>query len=89
MSRILNYYGFSHFLQAFFQTFCIQMDSKWWGCLRLSAALVESGNLSTQVYEMLQQDLSNSFRITTEGEFHQIPELHASCLLLDATNYFE
>lgn len=51
--------------------------------------LVESWQLAEKVKEMLEKDISQSSRITDKEEFYQHPKRHPSCLLLDATEYFE
>lgn len=51
--------------------------------------LIESPELAGKVKEMLKNDMEDSKRITELKEFHEHPRLHASCLLLDITEYFE
>ncbi|WP_224995993.1 phosphatidylserine/phosphatidylglycerophosphate/cardiolipin synthase family protein [Cesiribacter sp. SM1] len=52
--------------------------------------LVESPQLARQVLAMLKHDIEDaSVKISDASEFHQHPHLHPSCLLLNATEYFE
>lgn len=51
--------------------------------------LVESKQLANKVKEMLEKDMAKSVRIINEEEFYQHPNRHPSCLLLNATEYFE
>ena len=51
--------------------------------------LVKSAPLSKQVLAMLQKDIAQSVKITDQDEFFENPNLHPSCLLLKATEYFE
>ena len=51
--------------------------------------LVESEQLAEKVKEMLERDMSQSSKVTSAEEFYQHPKMHPSCLLLDATDYFE
>ena len=51
--------------------------------------LVESRQFAAQAKKMLENDMRQSRKITDEEEFYQHPERHPSCLLLEATDYFE
>lgn len=51
--------------------------------------LVESQQFAEKAKKMLEKDMAESSRITQSDEFYQYPKLHPSCLLLDATEYFE
>lgn len=51
--------------------------------------LIESEKLMGAVKEMLEKDTSESVEITDAGKFYRDPKEHPSCLLLDATEYFE
>lgn len=51
--------------------------------------LVESQQVAGKVKGMLEQDMNESVKITDINEFYQHPNRHPSCLLLNATEYFE
>ena len=51
--------------------------------------LVESPQLAEKVKAMLKAGIPESVKITNADEFYEHPTRHPSCLLLDATDYFE
>ena len=51
--------------------------------------LVESRQFAEKVKAMLEKDMAQSIKISSPEEFYQHPKQHPSCLLLDATEYFE
>ena len=51
--------------------------------------LIESKELAGKVHQMLLKDMEQSEHISEADEFHQYPDLHATCLALDITEYFE
>jgi cardiolipin synthase len=51
--------------------------------------LIESPQLAEKVKAMLAQDIEESHQVTDMHEFYQHPNRHPSCLLLEATEFFE